>query len=266
LLQMQAEHETWQVECKRLNKELEVSEKGLKAIQSNFQEGHEELRKYFDKFSEQHTEIEKITFQNNTLSARNQQLEAWYQSQHASWSRFHADGAPPFRCNGGHESTEFHWKGMLKNVQRHSNCLCHPVLGPEEDVAQTQPPLQKVHSVDQDVMEALADAPLEMQEVAQSVGGLPAEKKIELLQFMQSDAARNWFPTPDCSGVWVEHKSSPHECQVCKKAVRNFEDGACCSQGGHRICWKPCLFKSIQWDKMKHEDVQKVMAIVNGGR
>jgi len=93
-----------------------------------------------------------------------------------------------------------------------------------------------------------------MQEVVQKVSTLPKEKKVELLKFMQS--GQTWFPKPECNGEWVEHTSSPQVCQVagCGKMVNNFDDGALCSNGGHRICWKPCLFKSIEWEKMKQEE------------
>jgi len=263
----QSKHAQLEAELVRFRSEAEFSESGLHAIQTKFEEGHKEMHEYFERLQVLRKEMHEMELENTKLSARNQELEAWWQIIHIERTRFPADKFPSFRCQGHVDST-FHVKGISsisKTVMRHSNCLCHPVLGPDEDAVQ-QPPLQKTISVDQEVLDALPDAPPEMQDVVQNVGNLPTERKNELLTFMQSDAAKDWFPKPQCSGVWVEHTSTPQECQVegCKRTVKDFNDGALCSNGGHRICWKPCLFASVQWDKMKSEDVQCVLDIVNG--
>jgi len=260
-----SKHTQLEAELVRLRSEADISEKGLHAMQSKFEAGHQEMHEYFKRLQVLRKEMHEMELENTKLSARNQKLEAWYQSQHTSWTRFHADDAPPFRCEG-HVASTFHFEGIRsisKTVRRHSNCLCHPVLEPGEEPEQ-QPPLQKTISVDKEVLDALPDAPPEMQDVVQKLPNLPTKKKIELLEFMQSDAAK-WFPRPQCSGVWVEHTSTPQECQSegCTRMVKDFNDGALCSNGGHRICWKPCLFSSVEWDKMKSEDVQRVLDIVN---
>lgn len=114
--------------------------------------------------------------------------------------------------------------------------------------------------IDRALLKVIGPAPPKMQKVVQNIHSLNEDQKTELLEYMQSSS---WFPKAECGGTWIKNNAAPEPCQECQKMVNNFADGALCSNGGHRICWKPCLFKSVEWNKMKDTDVDKVLAIVN---
>lgn len=254
LLVVQGEQAQLQAEITRMKADERISQAGFKAISDKFEEWEACSRKYYEDLEVQRREISELREEKEKMSARVNQLEAWFQSQHSAWTIAHEGGKLPSFINcAGHDHVQ--WKQAEQIVCTSSHKMMCNVLIEEHD--HEHPALKE--DIDEEVLKAIPDAPQEMLSVVQNVGTMSVQQRHDFLELLKTS---HWFPKPQCGGWWEEFKK-PDACQVCSKMVNSFSDGAQCSNGGHWICWKPCLFTSVEWDKFQEKELQEVLDIVN---
>jgi len=107
-----------------------------------------------------------------------------------------------------------------------------------------------------------ASAPVELFPIVHGIRDMAPQTQSQILEFFQRQPG---YIKPECGGTWIFHNSTPAACQVCKKTVTNHKDGALCSKGAHRICWRPCLFQQMDWVEFQKDKkrMEELLAIAN---